>query len=279
MSSNYYYKGTSISSMITSGTSTVNGYEITYNPATSNYDRLDNDCGIIKSFQYNGGSIANNIQANGTTLTSTGNVTIPSWADSFKLYITTNPGTKGAKGVVGETGDIGQGGNSQGGSSQYPGQTQQTGQGGAGGAGGDGGDGGDGGNFGSGIIAYTEKIYTFNSGNINCQFNTGQGINIGVSDTIRNFTINATEGQNGYTGQNGYKGEKGGTGQNGQGSSAKHKSNSGATGAKGAKGATGATGATGTSGSPGSVSVPNSPFALSYSNSTNNSVVVYFFKA
>ena len=291
MSSIYYYKGTDIYDMISTGTSTISGYDIKYNSTTNKYDALDADSGVYATYLSNNDSISN-IQAKSTKLTSNGSITIPEWCDSFKIYIKTAKGEKGGKGAKaasgakGDTGDTGDGGKSQKGQ-------QKTGQGGDGGAGGQGGDGGAGGaggtpgDGGAGIIAYTERIYKFNNkSNINCQFDTDK-INISLPDTINitaNYSTKGYRSQDGKDGVKGEKGGKGGRGQDGQGghmAQNPHHGAAGGTGAKGSpgsKGASGDIGSKGASGDIGQISIQGSPFTTVSTTESEKSVTVYFFK-
>ena len=273
MSSIYYYKGTDIYDMISTGTSTISGYDIKYNSTTNKYDALDADSGVYATYLSNNDSISN-IQAKSTKLTSNGSITIPEWCDSFKIYIKTAKGEKGGKGAKaasgakGDTGDTGDGGKSQKGQ-------QKTGQGGDGGAGGAGGTPGDGG---AGIIAYTERIYKFNNkSNINCQFDTDK-INISLPDTI-NITANySTKGYRSQDGKDGVKGEKGGKGGRGQDGQGGHMAQNPHHGAAGGTGAKGSPGSKGASGDIGQISIQGSPFTTVSTTESEKSVTVYFFK-
>lgn len=263
MSSGFKYKGTDISQMISSGgTNPLTGYgSVTYKTTTNAYDRVDS--GFINNFLTNGSPITN-IQTLGYSYTSTGSITVPSWANALKLYIETSLGSAGSTGPTGAAGDNGAAGNNFGAN-----------VGGQGGQGGPGGPGGPGGAAGDGLITYTPTIYTFSTSSLSCTFNgTGGTIDLVFSDSTNgnSFEIKANAGGRGNDGATG------GTGNNG------NNGNDAVFGANGNRGNNGNIGNTGTAGNKGSNgaitttgNLSTNQFTSTTTNNTTNKLTVYFF--
>ena len=245
------YKNTNITEMISTGTDTFSSNFINFNykKGSTNYDCLDASCGILNGYLINSNILSNEIQVPATVVTSTGTVNIPSWADSFKIYITTAKGSIGNKGATGQNGNkgaTGQNGNK--GATGQIGNKGATGQRGAGergnyvttsfgarwdpggdangGDGGDPGDGGDGGTLGpggdggnpgdggDGIIAYTERLYIFNNKKLDIDMNSNY-----IDITADSYNIRTNIGQRGKDGEPGgigKDGEPGGRGKDGE---------------------------------------------------------------
>lgn len=302
MSSHYYYKGTDISTMITSGSNTISNYIgfPPYNTTNNTYDLVD--VGFANAYQDNGQGFTNKrIQAISATMNTSGNISIPSWCNSVKILLSCNKGNKGAIGNKGNKGTIGNAGITKVSASVNCGPKSRgscTANGGAGGEGGDGGDGGEGGEGGDGGYIYSNNIYVIPSSTTISTQMSGLSNNIIIKDNANNnnvFTVvtNTSNGPTGPTGNSGGSGSNGGDGNfsNGDCNGGIFGTEANApqctAGAKGAKGAKGVKGTKGIKGSKGATSSsistyyesPATPVSFTSTGTGNtNYATVYFFR-
>jgi len=278
MTTKYYYKGNDIVNMIATGTQTITDYTgfppYLKGSTTYGYSSII-DVGFAHAYSDSTGSFSNKlITATSQTVTTTSDITIPTWCNAIKIKLTTAKGSTGDKGATGPGGSKGATG--PGGSKGEPGPggpkvscKQQDGaggpggDGGAGGPGGDGGDGGaggpggDGGDGGDGMISYSNIVYVFDdNSNIKVDF-TNKNIDFSIKNAGTNlFNVTQTAGGTGKKGEpggTGLKGEPGGIGVSGY---CEKKIGGqllyyGRTGGPGGTGGTGGPGGTGKKGEPG----------------------------
>lgn len=306
--SKFYYKGNDINDMITSGSTSISGFQgfPSFTTTNVNYDKID--AGFANVFSDANGAIANrSIKSNSTTVTSQGTsqIAIPNWCNAVKVVVSSSKGAKGQPGGQGQAGGTGakgakgqQGGNSS--CQRGQGAGGQGGEGGAGGSGGSGGAGGQGGEGGDGITITSNNVYVFSgTPQLSATISSGTS-NVSISQGNTNvLAITSNAGQAGQAGQVGANGQGGGAGnagnagngagcckcnsnfyqgQNGQ------KGTSGNTGSNGQNGNTGGNGGKGAGGAAGigQVSYSNTTYGNIQSATSSSSsalVTVYFFAA
>ena len=263
MANKYFYKGTDITNMIAGGTTDRSqyGFNYTYSTAISTYDHIDSTCAISNHFKDSG---PDHIKAHSIEYSSAGDdvytASVPSWANGFKIYISSR---KGADGVDGNNGNNGINGYRPLSGTQYwcnGGYVVGT-----AGTGGIGGKGGKGGTGGSGVVSYSNVIHV--NGNMPNSVITTELKTTHSSVKIGNHSINVNSGNNGNNGNNAqgctnqYKAQKG---------------NNGANGNNGTNGTDGTNGTNGTNGNGGYVSA-NVPVTNNYTNSNTSVAKIFFF--
>jgi hypothetical protein len=287
----FTYKGTSITDLVTSGNSTIS---TTYYKGFPPFSKGTDDYSTIKNkllYEINGTDVIDNqIMATSKKHTTSSPISIPTWCNGVKFYISSSKGTKGAKGAKGGAGPAGpagaKGAAGPGGSvrpcpaqeSQVTRQKQggQGGAGGPGGPGGAGGDGGDGGEGGQGVYMFTTELITVGTAKtIDVTSATNSSLKLGNS----NYTSNA--GKTGGAGTAGGTGKIGGAGNAGDegnaGTQNQCQGGNGTTGADGKTGDTGETGSAGTAGTEGTDGEAQCPTNFTIGNSDTASVTIYYF--
>jgi hypothetical protein len=287
----FTYKGTSITDLVTSGNSTISSVNYQGFPP---FSKGTDDYSTIKNkllYEINGTDVTDNqIMAMSNKHTTSSSISIPTWCNGVKFYISSSKGTTGAKGAKGANGAKGPDGAkgekgpngsvkpcpAQEGQVTRQKQGGQGGDGGPGGAGGAGGDGGDGGEGGQGVYMFTTELITVGtSKTIDVTTSTKSSLKLGNS----NYTSNA--GGAGGAGKAGGTGKTGGAGNDGdEGNAATQnqcQGGNGNTGADGKTGPAGDTGSAGTAGTEGTDGEAQCPANFITGNSDTASVTIYYF--
>ena len=283
MANNFFYKGTDITEMISSGGGSTSrsphGFNYTYNKTASTYDNIDSNCALSNCFKDSG---PNDIQAafigHDSNTDQTFTDSVPAWANGFKIILASR---KGSNGNSGEAGADAAAGNRPYGASPSPdGGSQYWCPGGyVTGAAGNKGTRGLGGVFGSGgagVITYSNVMHT--SPNLN---------NTAIVTTLKSTHTNVTFGGNhsitvnaGNAGNNGNNGNDAQNGQDAQACTSQYSSQKGSNGANGADGANGYNGNNGNKGNAGtagyvSANVPVTS-VYTYDNNTASARIFFF---
>ena len=277
----FFYKSIDINDMIASGTTPLDGYNLSYNKTVDEYKKVR--VGFAANYMIKGNVISSlDIEGNSTTLTDTNNtivnITKPVWSDSFKIYMETTNGLQGEQGMTGLNGETGLQGEQGGSGRDALNRTYQGGYGGLGGPGGEGGQGGIGGIGGTGVTTYTSNIYSIDNTTVmqvlvnstTCSFKAQTNNTQIVVDSYSGIM-----GQSGGTGLQGLQGGQGGSGGQAQGQrNGRDNFDIGSIGLIGDAGLTGNDGAAGTVTSSG-ITLVTSPLVT---NINTNAIKIYFFK-
>ena len=276
----FFYQSVDITTMITTGTKSLTGYDLTYNPVSEGYKQVD--VGFTKVYIDGKNDLSGlGIEAVSTSLTGDTSFNPPQWCNAIKIYMETKSGQQGGSGNAGQAGqdgaDAGRGGD---GHTQT--QKFQGGEGGNKGFGGAGGLGGLGGAGGQGVLLYTSNIIdmsNFTSPKLIANFGQSEcNFTIENSNSQTDFSLTAT---NGLDSQSGALGKDGGQGQSGQaGGQAQGQANNNAVGAPGQDGAQGQAGANGGNGQNGAGSNNYNNVAITQlpASVTADKIVVYYFR-
>jgi hypothetical protein len=102
--SNYYYKGTSLSDLFLSGSTSVSSYYGNF-PQFTTTTNLAAKIDTVIPYQISGSSITTGytISGNSTTYNSSSTVPLPTWCNAIKTIITTPSGNSGTSGNNGTT--------------------------------------------------------------------------------------------------------------------------------------------------------------------------------